>query len=96
VKGFWIDLLLWILASPVLFAKWLLRVRRRWRFWRMAYTPRIVCSSCRGTIWFLGLWRCACGYTYRGHLMRACPICGSAVRMVRCYECGLTTKLPEP
>jgi hypothetical protein len=38
----------------------------------------------------------ACGFTYRGHLLRVCPICFSLPAMVRCYDCGLTTKLPDP
>jgi hypothetical protein len=97
VKGFWIDLLLWILASPVLFVKWLWSLRRRWKFWQMAYTPRIVCTSCRGTIWLVGQWQCtACAYTYQGHLLRECPVCGSLPRFARCFNCGVTTKLPEP
>ena len=91
-----LDAILWLLASPVLFVKWLMGARRWWRFWRMAYTPRIVCPNCRKTIWLVGLWRCGCGYTYPGHLLRACPVCGSLPRMVRCYDCGVTTKLPEP
>jgi len=95
MKDFWLDLLLWVLASPVLFIRWLFRLRRKWRFWRMAYTPRIVCGSCKATIWLLGVWRCGCGYTYRGHLLRECPVCGALPRMARCFNCGLTTKLPE-
>jgi len=91
-----VDVVLWILASPVLLVKWLFRVQRQWQFWVMAYTPRIACRSCQGIISLLGVWRCSCGHTYRGHLLRACPICGSLPRMVRCYDCGVTTKLPEP
>src|SRR6266852_4377385 len=30
------------------------------------------------------------------HLPRLCPLCGRVPRIVRCYTCGLTTKLPEP
>jgi len=91
-----VDLVLWVLASPILFVKWLFRLTRSWRFWRMAYAPRIVCGNCRETIWLLGVWKCGCGFTYRGHLLRECPVCGSLPRMVRCYDCGVTTKLPEP
>jgi hypothetical protein len=92
----YLDVMLWILAAPIYLAKGLFRLWRKWKFWRVAYTPRIVCASCRGTIWLVGLWRCGCGYTYRGHLLRACPVCGSLPRMVRCYECGVTQKLLEP
>ena len=51
-----VDLVLWVLASPILFVKWLLRLRRSWQFWRMAYTPRIVCRNCGATISLVGLW----------------------------------------
>ena len=92
-----VDLVLWVLASPMLFVKWLFRLRRRWKFWRMAYTPRIVCGYCRETIWLLGLWKCrSCGFSYRGHVLRECPVCASLPRMVRCFACGVTTLLPEP
>jgi hypothetical protein len=91
-----LDVILWVLASPILLMRWLFRVRRRWKFWVMAYTPRIVCGNCRGAIWLVGLWRCGCGFTYRGHVARVCPVCGSLPRMVRCFNCGVTTKLPEP
>jgi hypothetical protein len=97
VNELWLDFILGVLASPILFVKWLLRLQRRWRFWHMAYTTGIICTSCRSRISLTGIWSCGtCRYTYRGHLMRACPICGSLPRMARCYECGVTTKLPEP
>jgi hypothetical protein len=96
VKGIWLEVLLWIVASPILLVKWLLRVRRRWKFWRMAYTPRIVCGSCRASIWLVGQWRCGCGYEYQGSLLMECPICRSLPRFARCFNCGVTTKLPEP
>ncbi len=96
MKDLWIDLVLWLIASPILFVRALYRLWGRWKFWRMAYTLRIVCRNCRGTIWLVGQWRCACGFEYRGHLLRACSVCGALPRMVRCYACGVTTKLPEP
>jgi hypothetical protein len=91
-----LDLILWVLASPILFVQWLFRLRRTWEFWRMAYTTRIVCGNCGGNIWLIGLWRCGCAYTYRGHVLHRCPVCGSLPRMVRCFACGVTTKLPDP
>ena len=92
-----VDLVLWLLASPVLFVKWLLRLQQRWKFWRMAYTPRILCGNCGTTISLLGLWKCGgCQWTYRGHVLRECPVCGSLPRIVRCFACGVTTLLPEP
>ena len=91
-----IDLVLWFIASPVYFVLWILRMVRRWRFLRMAYTSAITCRNCGETVSLVGLWRCGCGYTYRGHALRACPVCASIPPMARCYACGVTEKLPEP
>jgi hypothetical protein len=45
----------------------------------------------------VGMWRCSCGnHVYRGHLLRLCPVCGTVPVVVRCYRCGVTTKLPDP
>ena len=96
MNDLFIDLVLWLIASPVYFALWVVRMARRWRFLRIAYTPTIICRNCGETISLVGIWRCGCGYTYKGHLLRDCPICGSLPRMVRCYSCGVTEKLPEP
>jgi hypothetical protein len=96
VKDELLDLTLWALASPILFVKWLLRLKRRWRFWRVAYMTQISCRSCHSMISLVGIWRCGCGFTYRGHLLRECPVCGALPRMVRCFACGITEKLPEP
>lgn len=90
------NCLLWTVASPVYLLRWGFSLPRRWRFWRTAYRPSIICRNCRATISLVGLWHCACGYSFRGHLVRECPVCGSLPRMVRCYSCGLTEKLPEP
>jgi hypothetical protein len=89
LKSIVIDAVLWVLASPMLLAKGLLGVIGRCKFYRIAYTPRIVCRNCRGTISLVGMWRCGCGFTYRGHLLRECPVCHAWPAMVRCFECGL-------
>jgi len=96
MNTFAVDIVLWILASPILLVQWLARMMRQWRFWQMAYTPELACPNCRETISLVGMWRCSCGYTYRGHLLRECPICHGLPRMVRCFGCGITEKLPEP
>jgi hypothetical protein len=83
-----------ILASPVLVFKAAWRFRQHIHFLRIASTPAIRCR-CGRPIFLVGIWKCACTYTYRGHLLRICPICGRLPRMARCYGCGLTTKLPE-
>src|SRR5579872_7301759 len=88
-------LLLWILASPILALVALRRGFRAARFFGTASRTHTVCE-CGEEVALVGLWRCSCGFTYRGHLLRVCPICFSLPAMVRCYECGLTTKLPDP
>jgi len=90
-----LDLVLMILASPVY---GILALRRAWRkycFLRVASTARLWCE-CGAELSLVGIWRCSCGFTYRGHLLKICPVCGSLPCVVRCYRCGITTKLPEP
>lgn len=94
VKNPWVDGALFALASPVLAAKGMRRALERYRFFRLAMAPVIVCE-CGAEVSLVGLWRCSCGFTYRGHLLRICPVCGTIPCVVRCYRCGVTTKLPE-
>jgi hypothetical protein len=89
------DVVLWIFASPIYFVLWLRRLCHESHFWHIAYTPAITCTICRSSISLVGMWRCRCGYTYQGHLLRACPVCQSVPRMARCFACGATEKLPE-
>ncbi len=96
MKDALIDAVLWLLASPIYAVKLYFGLVRRWRFWKISYRPSIVCRSCGANVSLVGLWRCGCGYTYRGHVLRFCPVCGSLPRMVRCFQCGVTRKLPEP
>lgn len=96
MKDFVTDLIMWSLAAPILFVRWLVSVARSVRFWRVAYQSQIVCGCCKARIFLVGIWRCGCGFTYKGHLLRVCPICGSLPRMVRCFNCHVTEKLPEP
>ena len=92
----WIDGALWLFASPILCVKAVIRLWRRVRFWTASCLTRVTCRNCEQSISLVGMWRCACGYTYRGHLLRVCPVCRTVPRMVRCYDCGLTVPLPEP
>jgi len=89
------DLFLLMLASPVYLLRGCMRAYRHVRFLNVARIPAIVCE-CGDELTLVGLWRCGCGFTYRGHLLRFCPICGTLPQVVRCYACGVTTKLPEP
>jgi hypothetical protein len=88
------EILLTIAASPFLLLRGITRLRHHIYFLRIASTAAIACT-CGRPIFLVGIWKCSCNYTYRGHLLRHCPICGRIPRMVRCYGCGLTTKLPE-
>lgn len=95
MKGLWVDALLWVLASPILLLRALWRAFQHGKFLELAAASQIPCA-CGQAISLLGLWRCACGFTYQGHLLRICPVCATLPRVVRCYACGVTTKLPEP
>ncbi len=90
-----LDLLLAVLASPVYLLRFAWRVWRHWRYLRAAAALAIECE-CGRPIALVGVWRCGCGFTYRGHALATCPVCGRIPAMVRCYECGLTAVLPEP
>jgi len=83
-----------ILALPFLVVKASVRAYADLHFLRVARMATIPCS-CGRAVSLVGIWRCACTFTYRGHLLRYCPLCGRLPRMVRCYGCGLTIKLPE-
>ena len=94
VKDPWIDGALLVLASPILAVKAVRRALERYRFFRLAMKRAIVCE-CGSEVSLVGFWKCSCGFCYRGHLLRVCPVCGSLPCVVRCYRCGVTTKLPE-
>lgn len=85
----------WFLASPILLVRFIARIVRYIEFWSMAYRHEIFCRNCGSAISLVGIWRCKCGYTYKGHLLRACGVCGTVPRMARCFCCGTTEKLPE-
>jgi len=89
-----VDLALFVLASPILLFQAVRRAYERYRFFRLAMEPQMLCE-CGSAISLVGLWRCSCSFTYRGHLLRMCPMCGTIPCVVRCYRCGVTTKLPE-
>jgi hypothetical protein len=90
------NIALLVIASPVLLLRGMLRCVHRICFWRIAYSTDLVCRVCEGTVSLVGIWRCTCGFTYRGHVLRACPVCQALPRMVRCFACGTTARLPEP
>ena len=91
------DVLLFVLASPILLIKSISRAVKRYRFLRISYASSIRCA-CGQQIQLLGMWRCSCGFTYRGHVLRVCanPNCRVLPAMVRCFSCGTTELLPRP
>ena len=86
----------WLAMGPIVIVRLGLNAVRWTDFWTTAYRHEIVCHNCGESISLVGIWRCRCGWQYKGHLLRACPICDTLPRMVRCYNCGITEKLPEP
>jgi len=87
---------LWFLASPVFCIAGLGRLVKRCRFWSIAYRSEFFCHTCGAVVSLVGMWECKCGYTYRGHVLRACRVCDATPRMIRCYSCGTTEMLPKP
>jgi len=99
VKVWLRELALFLLASPVMLclALWrgYWRGLKQLRFFRVAVRTRIFCE-CGEEVALVGLWKCSCGFTYRGHLVTVCPVCRSLPKVVRCYQCGVTRRLPDP
>jgi hypothetical protein len=85
---------LFALASPVLALRAIVTALCKGKFLVMASRTKFLCD-CGSDVSLVGLWRCGCGFTYKGHLLQVCPICGTLPRMVRCYACGVTQTLPE-
>jgi hypothetical protein len=95
MKDFATGLILFVLASPILLVQTIRRAHARYRYLQLAARPAITCQ-CGEQVSLVGLWRCSCGFTYRGHLLRLCPVCGTVPCVIRCYRCGVTSKLPDP
>ncbi len=93
-RALW-DVALFLLASPILAVIALHRALRRLRFFLVATRTEIRCE-CGAVVVLIGLWKCGCGFTYRGHLLTQCPVCSSVPCVARCYRCGVTSKLPDP
>jgi hypothetical protein len=95
VRDLSVDVALFLLASPILAVQALRRVIQRYRFIRLAMEPTIICE-CGAAVSLVGCWQCSCkSWVYKGHLLRRCPVCHTTPYVVRCYRCGVTTKLPE-
>ena len=93
-KNRWVcDSVLFLLASPVLITCHAVRFFRRLGVIGKSLRMTLPCRTCGAEISLVGLWKCECGFTYQGHLLRYCPICRSFPNMVRCYRCGTTEKI---
>ena len=95
MKGAIFELIRWLLLSPLLLVLSILRTFRWFDFWAMSYQHEMLCRNCGSAISLVGIWRCRCGYTYKGHILRPCPVCDAVPRMARCFECGVTEELPK-
>jgi hypothetical protein len=60
---------------------------------RNALRSHFKCRHCQTPIALVRAWRCSCGFTYVGHLLRRCDLCGSRPLVVRCGKCALTWRI---
>jgi hypothetical protein len=88
-RGYW-DAILFVLAIPILAVRGVIRFARHLAFLRTALQATLPCKTCGATIDLLGMWRCGCGATMEGHLLRPCPVCHAFPEMIRCHRCGAT------
>lgn len=93
-QSLWMRLALHVLASPVYAVRFAGLAATRYRFLRIATAAGMQCE-CGAWLSLVGLWKCSCGFTYRGHLLRRCPVCDSVPCVIRCFRCGVTTKLSD-
>ena len=89
------ELILFLLASPVLLFSLARRSWKKARFFALASRSSLYCE-CGSEMSLVGLWKCPCGFTYCGHLVTVCPVCEALPKVVRCYACGITTRLADP
>jgi hypothetical protein len=89
------EFIVFCFSAPFRLIRALRRAGEHLQFLRVATLAEIPCE-CGRPISLVGLWRCSCSFTYRGHLLTICPLCLRLPKVVRCYVCGITTKLPEP
>jgi len=88
-----LKLAAYILSLPFLVIWGITKAVRYLHLLQLAVTSSVDCSNCGNPVSLTGNWRCECGFTYSGHLMRPCPVCQRVPRIVRCYRCQATTLL---
>lgn len=88
-----IRLVIFILALPTYVVVYAVKlVLIVWRA-RYALSTWVWCFHCDHEISLVGGWRCHCGYTYTGSVLRLCPVCHTRPVFVRCPGCGVTRKI---
>jgi hypothetical protein len=87
------SLLIRVLAFPVVVALGLLKAIRALRSARYAWASSLTCRHCGSSIALVRAWRCSCGFTYVGSVLRQCPVCSARPVMARCDQCGMTRKI---
>lgn len=87
------DAILFLLASPIIALAAMGRLLHRLQWLRLAVRPSLNCRVCGAEISLVGFWRCSCGYSYQGHLLRPCAVCGAMPRMARCFQCSATRSI---
>lgn len=88
-----INAALLVLSAPFALVVAAVRLSRQLQLARLASQESFICSTCSNEVSLLGFWRCTCGHTYQGHLLRECPVCSSIPKMARCFECSATRML---
>jgi hypothetical protein len=88
-----VDFVLFILASPVLAVRYMIRFFCQLGVVNKSLRTTLPCRTCGAEISLVGLWKCGCGFTYQGNILRYCPICKLFPNMIRCYRCGTTEKI---
>lgn len=76
------------LPAAVLFAI----ARNLWAA-RNALRTRMRCRHCGNEMALVRAWRCGCGHTFVGSVLRKCEVCGSRPLVIRCNDCGLTWRI---
>ena len=87
-KSWWWDAALLLVASPVYAVVAGARLLRQAKLVRIMVQRAMRCRTCDDEVSLIGFWRCGCGFTYRGHLLQLCPICGTLPQLIRCEHCG--------
>ena len=83
MTGAILQIVRWLILIPILVVRFILHAFQRLDFWIMSYRHEVLCRNCGSAISLVGIWRCKCGYTYKGHLLRTCPVCSALPRMTR-------------